>query len=138
MPYLSSTRLAIRSLDIWVFLMAAETIHGTLRALFLAPVIGDLPARQASVFIGSALIFAITFLLIRRFKSATTQQLLEVGLLWVILTVVFEFIVGKYLLQMQWDRLWSDYDLAAGGLMPIGLLIMALSPLLAYHAKFSF
>lgn len=31
----------------------AESVHGTIRQLFIAPAIGDLPARQFGVFIGS-------------------------------------------------------------------------------------
>jgi len=37
----------------------AESIHGIIRQLFIAPVIGKMPARQVVVLIGSAIIFAI-------------------------------------------------------------------------------
>jgi len=42
--------------------MAAETIHGVLRNMFLSPAVGDLQARQIGVVIGSALILATALL----------------------------------------------------------------------------
>jgi len=35
-----------RALAVWLLIVVAESIHGTLRQLFLAPLIGDLPAWQ--------------------------------------------------------------------------------------------
>ena len=34
-------------------------------------------------------------------------------------------------MQVSWQRIASDYNLLQGGLMPIGLLFLALSPLIA-------
>jgi len=41
--------LWLRALAIWLLLMTAEVIHGTLRTLFLAPRVGDFLARQIAV-----------------------------------------------------------------------------------------
>ena len=38
-----------RALAAWLLIVAAETVHGTLRQQFLAPTIGDLRARQVEV-----------------------------------------------------------------------------------------
>jgi hypothetical protein len=35
----------MRSIAVWLVIIVVESIHGTLRELFLAPRIGDLPAR---------------------------------------------------------------------------------------------
>ena len=49
-----------RALLFWLLLIAVEVLHGMLRRLLLVPMIGDLPARQVGVFVGSALILALT------------------------------------------------------------------------------
>jgi hypothetical protein len=59
----------------------------------------------------------------------------SIGFLWVVLTVGFELGFGRLVLDSSWDRLASDYDLRDGGLLPIGLLVMASSPWLATRIR---
>jgi hypothetical protein len=125
----------MRSLSIWLLLMVVESIHGTLRTLFLAPAIGDLPARQISVFTGIALIFLITLGTIRWIGATRTVQLLGIGLLWVVLTLAFEVTLGRFVMHADWSRILSDYDLAHGGLMSLGLLGMLFTPLVAARMR---
>ena len=37
---------------VWLLIIVVESVHGVLRNLFVAPVIGEFEARQAGVFIG--------------------------------------------------------------------------------------
>jgi hypothetical protein len=121
----------LRALAVWLVLMVAESVHGTLRTLLLAPLIGDFEARQISVFTGSLLILAVAYLFVRWIRANTTGRLIIVGLVWLILTVLFEVALGRFVMGYSWGRLASDYDLTRGGLMPFGLLILTLSPLVA-------
>jgi hypothetical protein len=41
-------------------------------------------------------------------------------------------------MHLSWDRIFSDYRIADGGLMPIGLLVLALAPLLAEKIRRAF
>jgi hypothetical protein len=118
-----------RAFLIWLLLMAVETVHGTLRNLLLAPVIGDALARRFGVATGAVLIFLISFATIRWLGVKRTVALLGVGLLWVVLTVAFEVILGRWMLHLDWPRIVSDYDFRHGGLMPLGLVCMLFTPL---------
>lgn len=118
---------------VWVAIILAETLHGTLRTLLLEPAIGGPQARQVSVFTGSAIIFLITLCFIRSMRLSGTVRLLAAGLLWVVLTAAFEIALGRYVLGLNWDRLLADYDLPNGGLLGIGLFFMFLSPLIAHR-----
>jgi hypothetical protein len=42
-----------RAFTVWLVIIAVETADGILRALLLVPLVGDLPARQIGVPIGS-------------------------------------------------------------------------------------
>ncbi len=121
----------LRALVVWLVIIAVETIHGILRTLLLVPMMGDFPARQISVFTGSFLIFGVTLFFINWIAAKTTLQLLIVGVLWVALTVIFEITLGRLVLDLSWDRITEDYNIARGGLLGLGLLFMAVSPLLA-------
>jgi hypothetical protein len=129
-----SGRLWTRALGIWILLMAVEAAHGTARALWLTPWLGDFRARQVSVFTGSLLIVAVTTLTIGWMRTRTTAALLRVGLLWLVLTVGFEVALGCAL-GYPWSRIAADYDLRHGGLMPLGLLVLTLAPWLAARVR---
>ena len=80
-----------RAFYIWILIAVAESVHGTLRRLFLVPRIGELLSHQIGVVIGSAIIFIIAWLCIRWFGPGSRWQQLQVGALWVVLTLIFEF-----------------------------------------------
>lgn len=62
----------------WLVIIGAESVHGVLQTLFLAPIVGDFHARQISVFTGSLLILTIAWLFIRWIQVRTTRSLLAV------------------------------------------------------------
>ena len=125
----------LRAAAVWLVIMAVESVHGTLRELFLAPLVGDLRARQITVFTGSLLILTVACLCVRWIRAGTTARLLTVGLLWLSLTLLFEFGLGLFVLGYSWERVASDYDLSRGGLMPFGLLLLTLAPLVAARQR---
>jgi hypothetical protein len=123
-----------RAIVIWLLLMAAEFIHGTIRTLWLSPAIGDFRARQIGVFTGSILMLTIVFFCINWIGSEKKRELVALGILWLILTLLFEIGLGHFVFGYSWEKIWEDYDILKGGLLPFGLLLLALSPLFA--AKF--
>ena len=127
--------LILRATAVWLLLIAVEVVHGIARTLLLAPVVGDFRARQFAVFSGSLLILLISSLTIRWMRVDKTRWLVAVGMLWVVLTLAFEVTLGRVILDYSWDRLASDYNLRKGGLLPIGLTVMAMSPLLAARLR---
>jgi hypothetical protein len=124
-----------RALAVWLVIIVAESVNGTLRTLYLAPVIGDFQARRIGVFIAIAIIFAITLAFTRWMGARSRSQLLGIGVLWVVLTVAFEFALGMGVLHYDLSRMLSDYDLSRGGLMVFGLLAMVFTPLLAARVR---
>ncbi len=119
-----------RGFLVWLLIAVAEALHGTLRTLFLTPLLGDLPSRQLGVLTGSLIILAIASLSVLWIGAVTTRQWLAVGLMWVVLMVAFEIGLGR-LLGLSWERLASDYDPRQGGYMLAGLAVLALAPLAA-------
>jgi hypothetical protein len=127
--------LLARAVAVWLALMAAEVAQGTLRTLYVAPSLGDRRARQVGVFSGSAMNLVIASLAASWLRATTTRAQLPVGLVWVMLTVVFEVGLGRVVLRYPWRRVAADYDLPRGGLMPIGLAILAAAPLVAARVR---
>jgi hypothetical protein len=120
-----------RSLAIWIVLMLAEITHGILRAILLVPWVGEFRSNQIGVFTGSVIILVIVYFTIRWIGATGRWAPLVVGAIWLMLTVAFEVLFGRLVVKVSWERIASDYNLLQGGMMPIGLLILFFSPLVA-------
>ena len=122
-----------RALAVWLMIVGAEIVHGIARRVLLEPRVGDVRARQVGVATGSLLILLITFVSLPWLGAASTWDRFFVGLLWLMLMVPFEILVGR-LTGASWERIRSDYDPREGGLMVVGLLVLLLAPTLAAWA----
>lgn len=120
-----------RALAVWLLVMAVEFVHGTLRWILLRPHVGDFRSGQIGVISGSLLFLVIVFLCEPSMKLRSAADAKRVGVLWLVLTLAFEWSFGHYVAGRTWESMASEYNLLRGGLMPIGLGIFALSPWMA-------
>ncbi|PYT13186.1 MAG: hypothetical protein DMG59_21220 [Acidobacteria bacterium] len=117
-----------RALAVWFVLIGVEFIHGIVRSIFLVPVVGDFRARQIGVFIGSALILLVAYLFIGWLRAPDKRSLTRVGILWLVLTVAFEFVFGHFVFGWPWRDLVENYDVRHGRLLPFRMIVLASSP----------
>jgi hypothetical protein len=78
--------------------------NGALREAWLKPRLGEERARQAST-----------------------------GLAWLVLTLAFEFGLGRFVSHLSWRQMLAEYDLFAGRLWVLVPLWVALAPYLFFH-----
>jgi hypothetical protein len=124
-----------RAITVWFLLMGAEVVHGVVRAMWLVPTVGDFHARQIGVFTGTIINLTVAALFIRWIHPTRIADALTVGVLWLVLTVMFEIGFGRAVMQAPWQRIGADYDLVHGGLLPIGLVLLALAPLITAKSR---
>jgi hypothetical protein len=84
---------------------------------------------------GSIINLTIAALFVRWIHPMRVADALSVGIMWLILTLTFEIAFGRVVMHASWQRIGSDYDLTHGGLLPIGLLLLALAPLITAKAR---
>lgn len=77
------------------------------------------------------MILAIAYLFSPWMRARTRRDQLVAGATWVGLTIAFEVALGRFVLGVSWNRIAEDYRIWEGGLMPLGLAAMGLSPWLA-------
>lgn len=116
-----------RGLAVWGLIVAAETLQGVLRQLWLVSWLGELPARQLGVVSGALLILLLTWATRRWLRLRTPAQQLQAGALWLLLMLLFEFGLGT-LLGYPPELLLADYDPRAGGYLGLGMLVLLLAP----------
>jgi hypothetical protein len=116
-----------RAAAVWMLIMLAETAHGLVREIFIAPALGALRARQLGVIVGCVLVLLIAWACRRWMKLPDRRSQWWVGGFWVLLTVTFELAVGRAM-DLSWARILSDYNPVAGGFMLPGLAVMFAAP----------
>jgi len=121
----------VRGIIVWLVIILAESLHGAARRFLLEPYIGEFRASQIGVFTGAAIIFAISLASVRWIGARSVYQSLGVGLLWLALTLGFEFLLGRLVLGYSWEHIGAEYNLLKGGLMTLGLMVLAVSPVVA-------
>lgn len=133
----NTTKLAIsaRAVAVWIVLILAEILHGIARGVLLVPHLGEFRSGQVGVFTGSCIILLIAIAAVRWLGASRFSQFVAVGILWVVLTVAFEVLFGRLVIGATWQRLAADYDLPHGGLMPLGLVVLLLSPWIASKVR---
>jgi len=124
-------RIAVRGFAVWLLIIVAEIFHGILRAIVLVPMVGEFRSNQIGVFTGSAIILVIAYLTIRWIGAKRPMELLTVGFIWLLLTVAFEVLFGRFVVGMAWEQVFAGFNIAQGGLMPFGLLVLFFSPMIA-------
>jgi hypothetical protein len=113
---------------LWCPMVLIAVANGALRELGLRRLAGELTAHQISTVLLLVLFSLYTWLVLGAWPPASARQALAVGLLWLVLTLAFEFLFGHYGAKKPWSELLHDYDLRAGRLWALVPLWIAVAP----------
>ena len=116
-----------RGVLVWLAIMAAETVHGILRGLFLVPRLGEAAAGRIGWPVAVVIVAAITWALIGWTGLKDQRSLFRLGALWAALTFAFEIGIG-ILRGLDAPRIWVEINPLSGGLMLYSLAVIALAP----------
>ena len=121
----------IYAFGVWVIFGILAIINGTIRNKFYAPKVGEYLGHVISTIIGICFVAVGAYLLLRFARIDYSKiDLLLIGGFWVILTVLFEFVFGHYVMGNPWEKLLADYNILKGRLWSLMLLTELISPLL--------
>lgn len=113
----------------WIPMVGIAIINGWLREKTYGPRIGELRAHQVSCVTGVFLFGLYIWILGRIWPLTNDRQAAVVGGVWLILTVAFEFLFGRFIAGHSWHRLVDDYNLRAGRLWLVVLAWVAIAPM---------
>jgi hypothetical protein len=112
----------------WIPMLLIAIGNGALRQAVFAKKMPELRAHQLSTLTGAVLIGAFIWLLLHVWPPTSGQQAVTVGLVWLLLTVAFEFFMGLALLKQPLVQVLADYNLLAGRLWVLFLAWLTLAP----------
>ena len=61
------------------------------------------------------------------------RHLIVIGALWLVLTLAFEFALGRFVSGLSWPEMLAEYNLASGRLWALVPLTVAAAPLVFYR-----
>jgi hypothetical protein len=123
--------MLIRALVVWFLLLAGAVLNGAVREAVIIPRTGDYRGHVISTLMLSLVIILIACATLGWIGPAGAGDAVVVGLLWVVLTVAFEFLAGHYLFGSPWERLLADYNVARGRIWPLVLIVTFFAPRIA-------
>ena len=107
--------------------------NGAFREGWLVPRLGEHPGRQASTLLLVALLAGYIAAVMRIWPAASSRHSAAIGALWLVLTLAFEFALGRFVSGQSWREMLAEYDLASGRLWALVPLTVAVAPLVFYR-----
>jgi len=109
--------------------------NGSLRQFVYTLYFNELGAHQLSALSFIILFGIYVWLIIPRLKLGSPAEAIYIGVFWLTLTIIFEFVFGHFVMNHPWEVLFHDYNLLSGRLWVIVLLWTAISPYLFFRLR---
>jgi hypothetical protein len=112
----------------WIPMLVIAVANGALRQTIFAKVMSERHAHQLSTLIGSVFMGLFIWLIMHIWPPSSGHQALLVGLIWLGLTVAFEFFMGLVLQHLPLAQVLDQYNLFAGRVWILFLIWITLAP----------
>ncbi len=119
----------------WLPLLLIAMLNGALRVGVYGPYLSELHAHQLASALGIILFGIYIRALIDYWRPESGRQALHIGLLWLALTVAFEFLFMHYVAGHSWRTLLYDYNILEGRVWVVVLLWLTLAPYVFYRLQ---
>jgi hypothetical protein len=124
--------MLIKYLFLWFPMVIIAIINGTIRQLFFINFTDELSAHQLSVISGITFFAIYVWYVTGKWRIDSPLSAIKIGVLWLIMTVIFEFIFGHYVMGNSWQKLLHDYNILEGRLWVVVLFWTTISPFVFY------
>ena len=117
----------------WFPMVAIAIANGALRESWYGQHLSELTAHQISTLTAVVLFGAYIWFVVQFWSPTSKAQAIAIGLLWLVMTIAFEFLFGHFVAGHTWERLLHDYNLLAGRVWPLVLVWVAVAPYLFFR-----
>ena len=126
-------RVYLRYFIAWFPLVILGLLNATIRQVVYASYVSELQAHQISTLTICVLVGIYAWILSGVWKLQSPSQAIGVGLMWIVLTVVFESGFGHYMVGDSWGSLLHAYDILEGRVWGLFVLWVGLAPYVFYR-----
>ncbi|HKI77345.1 MAG TPA: hypothetical protein VKA26_02270 [Ignavibacteriaceae bacterium] len=100
----------------WFGLLIVAIINGTIRDFTYQKKIGEHKAHQLSTVTLLIFMSVYCYFIFNFWKLENETEAIIVGFSWLILTLAFEFLFGRFVRKKEWKVLFKDYNIFNGRL----------------------
>ncbi len=126
--------MLIRYFLAWFGLMILAVLNGGFRELVLKSAIGPRAAHLASTALLLLLIAVYLYFLIRRWSIRSIGKAWMIGVMWLLMTLAFETIMGRCINGHPWPVVFADYDITSGRMWVLIPLWTLFAPVLYFKS----
>jgi hypothetical protein len=119
----------------WAPMVLIAIVNAALRENVIAKRLSELQAHQVSTATGVLLFGIYIWVITRIWRPESSGQAFAIGLIWLGLTIAFEFLFGHFVMGHPWSRLFHDYNVFAGRVWGIILIWVMLAPYAFYRLQ---
>ena len=112
----------------WFLLVILAILNGFIRQKFIFPKVGDRKAHIIGTIIFLIVQFIVIFVYIKLVSANRILDLLAIGFFWLMLTILFEFGFGHYIMKHPWSKLLADYNIFKGRIWLLVLINNIFAP----------
>jgi hypothetical protein len=116
----------------WFPLVIIAILNGILREKGYKRFMSELRAHQLSTLIGIVLVGVYVWIVELIWPIENSRQAILIGGIWLVLTILFEFGFGHFIMGNPWKKLFHDYNLFAGRVWLLFVIWTAVSPFMIY------
>lgn len=120
----------------WLGMVVIAVANGIVREKLYSQAMSELSAHQLSTLIAIILLGIYIFVLTIVFQIQSAKQAFTIGGIWMIMTVIFEFVFGHFVAGHAWTTLFMDYDILRGRVWVLVLIWTFVAPYLFYRLRF--
>jgi hypothetical protein len=119
------------AVGVWFVFLAIAFGNGAAREVFLRPRLGEPKAHVIGTLIAVTLMILVIYAFVQRVHgSSSMTELILIGVLWLVMTVAFEFGFFHYVMGMPWEVLLADYNVLQGRIWVLVLVTVLLGPII--------
>lgn len=119
----------------WFPMIIIAIVNGLFREKFLANRFNELQAHQISTMSMIILFGIYVWVLFKIWFPTSVNQVIIIGLIWLLLTIIFEFLFGHYVAGHSWDKLLNDYNILKGRVWIFALIWISIVPYIIYQIQ---
>ena len=120
----------------WIPMVPIAIVNGAARQFFVyGPQMSELAAHQISCFTGIALFLLYGWFLGKRLPLSKMSEAWIIGALWLVLTILFEFMFGRFAGGRSWSLLLQDYNVFEGRLWSLVLAALFCIPAAVFRFR---
>lgn len=127
--------VALKTFSLWLLILGLAIANGGLREAVLLQVLPRPAAFTVSGFLLIACVFVVAAVFIPWLGTLGAWAYARVGLLWLGLTVAFEFAFGVLVRGETLSSLLEAYKFKDGNIWPLVLLAVVVAPLVAARLR---